>query len=157
MKAGRRRALFALKAIVSVALLGWVVHTALSRDGIDVLAARLGALDPLWIVAAVALQLVSVGAGVVRWRALLRAQAVFAGARTSQGGSVLVRVADHAALGEVGGVARVDDGARGAVAVARIGRTCFVAYQLDPHGLRELPVEVDATGASLRVQCAVRS
>ena len=90
-------------------------------------------------------------------RALLRAQAVFAGARTSPGGSVLVRVADHAALGEVGGVARVDDGARGVVAVARIGLTCFVAYRLDPHGLRELPVEADAAGASLRVQCGVRS
>lgn len=90
-------------------------------------------------------------------RVLLRAQAALAGARVSQGGTVRIRVADHGPLNEVGGVARVDDGARGAVAVARIGRTSFVAYQLDQQGLRELPVEVDAADGSLRVQCALRS
>lgn len=88
-------------------------------------------------------------------RALLRAAAV---ARASQGGgTVKVRVEEHAPLNQVGGVARVDDGARGVVAVARIGRTSFVAYQLDPQGLRELPVEVDAADGSLRVQCSGRS
>src|SRR5688500_5746222 len=74
--APRRRWLFVLKAVVSIALLAWVIHTALSRDGIEVLAARLGALDPVWILAAIALQLASVGAGVIRWRALLRAQQI---------------------------------------------------------------------------------
>jgi hypothetical protein len=90
-------------------------------------------------------------------RALLRAQAVYAGTRVSGGGTVLVRVEEHAPLNEVGGVARVTDGGSGAVAVARIGRGSFVAYQLEPQGLRELPVEIDATDGSLRVQCAVRS
>lgn len=73
---GKRRILFAIKAIVSIALLGWVLHTALSRDGVEVLRDRLASLSPLWIVVAVALQFASVGAGVLRWRMLLRAQKI---------------------------------------------------------------------------------
>lgn len=90
-------------------------------------------------------------------RALLRAHT--AGVhRASQGGAtVSVRVDEHAALAEVGGVARVEGGARGAVAIARIGRTSFVAYQLEPEGLRELPVEVEAADGSLRVRCDGRT
>jgi hypothetical protein len=90
-------------------------------------------------------------------RALLRAHA--AGVhRVSRGGAtVSLRVDEHAALSEVGGVARVEGGARGAVAIARIGRTSFVAYQLEPQGLRELPVEVDPADGCLLVRCDGRN
>src|SRR5689334_20257028 len=75
LKAGRnRRVLFAVKAAISVGLLAWVIHSMLSRDGIETLGARLGALDARWILAATALQLGSVIFGVIRWRLLLRAQ-----------------------------------------------------------------------------------
>lgn len=86
-------------------------------------------------------------------RALLRAHAAM-GSRTAQPGArVRVRVEEHPPLSEVGGVARVDDGSRGAVAVARIGRTSFVAYRLDAAGLRQLPVDLDPHDGSLEVRC----
>lgn len=71
-------------------------------------------------------------------------------------GTVTVRVTEHPALDQVGGIVRVDDGPRGPLGIARIGRTSFVAYQLDIHGLRELPVEVDSDAGSLRVRRATR-
>jgi len=74
-----------------------------------------------------------------------------------QDGTVTVRVSEHPSLGEVGGIVRVDDGPRGPLGIARIGRTSFVAYQLDSQGLRELPVEVDDADGSLRVQCFTSS
>ena len=73
---GKRRVLFAIKAAVSLALLGWVLHAALSREGVDVLRDRLASLSPLWIAVAIGLQFASVGAGVLRWRMLLRAQKI---------------------------------------------------------------------------------
>jgi hypothetical protein len=67
-------------------------------------------------------------------------------------GSVIVRVDEHASLGEVGGVVRVDDRARGPLGIARIGRTSFVAFQLSADGLRQVPVDVDEDAGTLRVQ-----
>lgn len=71
-------------------------------------------------------------------------------------GTVTVRVSEHPALASVGGIVRVDDGRRGPLGIARIGRTSFVAYQLDEHGLRELPVELDASQGALRVRRTAR-
>lgn len=72
----RRRLLLALKAIVSMALLGWVVHTALARDGIDALGARLAELSPAWLLVAAAVQMAAVFLGIARWRELLEAHDV---------------------------------------------------------------------------------
>jgi hypothetical protein len=60
---------------------------------------------------------------------------------------VTIRVEDHPILSEVGGVARV-----GRVAVARISRASFVAYEMDLAGLHELPVENDPAAGLLRVR-----
>ncbi|MFK7989027.1 MAG: lysylphosphatidylglycerol synthase transmembrane domain-containing protein [Sandaracinaceae bacterium] len=67
-----RRWLFALKAGVSLALLGWLGARMFERDGIEALGAHLTALHPGWIVAAVGLNFLAVFAGVARWRLLLR-------------------------------------------------------------------------------------
>lgn len=69
----KKRLLFALKAAVSLGLLGWLGARMLERDGVEALGDRLGGLDPLWLLGAVALHFVAVFAGVTRWRLLLRA------------------------------------------------------------------------------------
>lgn len=70
----KRRLLFGLKAMVSVVLVGWVLHGALSRDGIDALFERIRALDPTFVAVALTLHFVAVFSGVLRWRLLLRAR-----------------------------------------------------------------------------------
>lgn len=72
----RRRLLSTVKATVSVALLGWVVHAALSRDGVDALGARLAGLSAPWLLVAAAVQMAAIGAGIARWRELLGAHRV---------------------------------------------------------------------------------
>lgn len=67
----RRRVWTGIKAIVSIALLTWVVRAAVEREGADALWTRATGLDPWWLVGAVALQVVSVFAGIVRWKLLL--------------------------------------------------------------------------------------
>jgi len=69
----RRRLLLTLKGIVSLALLGWVLHAILTRDGIDALGARLAQLSMPWLAVAVAVQMAAIGAGIARWRELLGA------------------------------------------------------------------------------------
>jgi hypothetical protein len=87
-------------------------------------------------------------------RAVLRGQAEARSRQRAHGGVIEVRVDDHPPLTEVGGVARIDRGPAGGVAVARIGRTSFVAYRLDAGALHELPVAVDATAGTLSVEVA---
>lgn len=72
----RRKLLLALKAGISLALLAWVLQAVVTRDGVDVLTARLGGLawPPLALAAVV--QLAAVGAGVLRWRVLSRAAGI---------------------------------------------------------------------------------
>lgn len=72
----RRRLLAVTKLVVSLGLLGWLGARIVQRDGVDVLAERLGALDPSWIAVAIALHAVAVFAGVLRWRLLMRAAGV---------------------------------------------------------------------------------
>lgn len=57
-------------------------------------------------------------------------------------------------LGEVGGVARVDPGGDGRppIDIARISRSSYVAFELGPAGLRELPVDVAPDGETLRIR-----
>jgi len=64
---------------------------------------------------------------------------------------VTVRVDDHPILGRIGGVARVDPGPGGAVGIARVSRSSFVAFELGAEGLHELPVDVDEHGATLSI------
>ena len=88
-------------------------------------------------------------------RALLRAPIKASPpAGPASDGSVIVRVDAHPSLGQVGGIARVDDRARGPLGIARIGRTSYVAFQLGPEGLRQLPVDLDEDEVTLRVQHA---
>jgi hypothetical protein len=65
--------------------------------------------------------------------------------------TVAVRLADHPILARIGGVVRVDPGPGGAIAIARIGGSCFVAFELGSDGLRELPVHIDPDAATLRI------
>ena len=65
---------------------------------------------------------------------------------------VSVRVEDHPILDHIGGVARVDPGPGGAVGIARISRSSFVAFELGADGLHELPVELDEHGATLLIE-----
>lgn len=72
----RKRWLTLLKVVVSLGLLGYIVSSAIARDGVDVLATRLGELDMRWLGAAVALQLAAMFGGILRWQLLLRARDV---------------------------------------------------------------------------------
>lgn len=65
---------------------------------------------------------------------------------------VTVRVEDHPILGRIGGVARVDPGPGGAVGIARVSRSSFVAFELGADGLHELPVDLDDDGATLSIE-----
>lgn len=67
---------------------------------------------------------------------------------------VTVNVRDHPILSRIGGVARVDPGPGGPVGIARISHSTFVAFELGPEGLAELPVEVDGSVSTLRVRRA---
>lgn len=70
----RARLLLAVKATISVALLGWLVRAMLLRDGVEVLSQRLGDLRGAWVALAVGLHFLAVLAGTLRWRALLLAR-----------------------------------------------------------------------------------
>ena len=72
----KRRLILALKVSVSLGLLGWVVHTAVTRDGAGALGARLAALSWPFVGLAVIVQLGAVGAGVLRWRVLLASRGI---------------------------------------------------------------------------------
>jgi hypothetical protein len=85
-------------------------------------------------------------------RALLRAQAAERSRRRSTTPTLKIRLDEHPPLTEVGGVARIERGAEGDVAVARIGRTSFVAYRLDEAGLRQLRVDLDVAAGTLSVE-----
>ncbi len=66
--------LVALKVIVSIALLAWVVRSAVGREGIDALVARIAAVDVRFFALAVLLQLTAVIAGTLRWQVLIAAR-----------------------------------------------------------------------------------
>lgn len=65
--------------------------------------------------------------------------------------TVRVRLAEVPDLGEVGGIARVEAGAGGAIGVARVGRNSFVGYRLTGEELEEVPVDVDETAGELHI------
>lgn len=72
MAVSRKRVLGALKVAVSLGLLAWVLRSAVARDGIDALGARVASLDVGALAMAALLHFASVGLGVVRWDVLLR-------------------------------------------------------------------------------------
>ncbi len=65
-----------LKTLVSVALFGGLLWVIARKEGLSSLWAQAIALDPTYLLAAVALQFASVGFSVARWRILLRAQGI---------------------------------------------------------------------------------
>ncbi len=73
---------------------------------------------------------------------------------TASAAPVTVNVPEHPILARIGGVARVDPGPGGPVGIARVSHSGFVAFELGPDGLAELPVEVDASLSTLRVHRA---
>jgi hypothetical protein len=100
-------------------------------------------LDPRRMIAAATLDTV---------RALLRGSGPHRCAADDQPlPRVTVRVHDHPILGRIGGVARVDPGPGGAVGIARVSRSSFVAFELGADGLHELSVEVEEDGATLSI------
>jgi len=101
-------------------------------------------LDPRRMIAAATLDTV---------RALLRGSGPHRCAADDQPlPRVTVRVHDHPILGRIGGVARVDPGPGGAVSIARVSRSSFVAFELGADGLHELPVDVEDGGSTLHVE-----
>lgn len=101
-------------------------------------------LDPRRMIAAATLDTV---------RALLRGSGPHRCAADDQPlPRVTVRVQDHAILAQIGGVARVDPGPGGAVGIARVSRSTFVAFELGADGLHELPVDLDDDGATLSIE-----
>jgi uncharacterized membrane protein YbhN (UPF0104 family) len=70
----RAKLLLAVKAAISIALLVYLGHTILAREGVDALAARAASIAPLPIAIAIALHFVAVLSGVARWRVLLDAR-----------------------------------------------------------------------------------
>lgn len=72
----RARLFFAVKAMVSLGLLGWLLRAMVLRDGVEVLGERLGDLRWPWVAVAVGLHLGAVLAGTLRWRALLVARGI---------------------------------------------------------------------------------
>lgn len=69
-------------------------------------------------------------------------------------GPVNVGVSDHPILSRIGGVARVDPGPGGPLGIARISQSSYVAFELGPDGLEELPVELDHATTTLRIHRA---
>ena len=67
----KMRVLVALKVLVTLSLLGFLVHQMWQRDGIDALVERLQQIEPIWVAGAIALHFGAVTAGVLRWRTLL--------------------------------------------------------------------------------------
>lgn len=65
--------------------------------------------------------------------------------------TVVVPLAEHPMLARIGGVVRIDPGPGGAIGIACVGRSSFVAFELGGNGLHELPVDVDARALSLRI------
>lgn len=63
-----------LKVGVSLALLGWVLHAVVTREGVDAAWARLAEIDGGWLLLGALGQIAAVGIGVARWRVLLDAQ-----------------------------------------------------------------------------------
>lgn len=72
----KRKIVLSVKAIVSVALLAWLLHGVVAREGFDSLVERAGSIELAFVLLAVAFQLGAVTAGVVRWRLLLRARGI---------------------------------------------------------------------------------
>lgn len=72
----RALALLAVKILVTLGLLGWLLRTIALRDGMDELAAR--ATDVAWpaMAGAVGLHFVAVLSGVLRWRVLLAGRGI---------------------------------------------------------------------------------
>ncbi len=75
-KSARRGWLLALKVLVTVGLLGWLVRQMVLRDGVDALLDRAAQISPIWVLAAIALHFGSASAGVLRWRTLLVARGI---------------------------------------------------------------------------------
>jgi hypothetical protein len=70
----KRKIVLSVKAIVSVALLAWLFHRVVAREGFDSLIERAGSIEIGFVLLAVVFQLGAVAAGVMRWRLLLRAR-----------------------------------------------------------------------------------
>jgi arylsulfatase A-like enzyme/uncharacterized membrane protein YbhN (UPF0104 family) len=78
---GRKWFWIALKVVLSILVLFEIYRRTFAREGAEEALARLGALRWEWFAAAVAMQLLAISCGVVRWRVLLLGQ----GMRTSWG------------------------------------------------------------------------
>lgn len=74
--APRRGWLLALKVIVTLGLLGWLLRQMVLRDGVDVLLDRASNLSPTWVALAIVLHFGAVTTGVLRWRVLLATRGV---------------------------------------------------------------------------------
>jgi hypothetical protein len=91
---------------------------------------------------------------VVAGRTLMALKAVLREAISAPGvpgtSQVLVPLAEHAALGEVGGIVQLP-GPGSPIAVARIGRTSYVAYRLSDNLLEELALDYDEAAGAIVV------
>lgn len=76
MSVVRRRLTLGLKVTVSAGLLSYVLWSAAQRDGIDALGDRIEAIEPFFLLVAVALHFTAVAGGVLRYRVLLSARGI---------------------------------------------------------------------------------
>jgi hypothetical protein len=75
----KRAILLAIKAVVSLALLGFVVRSILAEQGLGTLEDRVTSIHVGWLAVAVAVQLLAIGLGIVRWKLLLTARSIHMG------------------------------------------------------------------------------
>lgn len=72
----RRRALVAVKLVVTLGLVAWLAREILAREGIDALWQSASRIRVPWVLGCALLHFGAVTAGVLRWRVLLRARRV---------------------------------------------------------------------------------
>ena len=88
-KSTKKRVLFALKLLFSIAMLAYVYSKVAGREGSAELSERLGNLAWHWVAAAVLMQLIAIAFATVRWQRLLVGQGIIAPWRFL-GGSILI-------------------------------------------------------------------
>jgi arylsulfatase A-like enzyme/uncharacterized membrane protein YbhN (UPF0104 family) len=87
----RKRILFLLKLVFSIAIAAFIYGKVVSREGADELGAQLSNLSWGWLLAAVAMQLAAICCSVLRWNKLLVGQGIHAPLRHLAGSFMIGR------------------------------------------------------------------
>src|SRR5688500_3119800 len=74
----KKKLVFVAKVVFSVTALGVIFYRVTGREGAGDLLARLSAISPAWLAAAVLMQLTAISCSITRWRQLLIGQGIHA-------------------------------------------------------------------------------